>query len=338
MSDLEQRIVSYFSYQMPDATDIVVDELARIAGGSSQETYRLRARWRKGGVASDQRLILRREPPAGLVVGDRDLEYNVYRALSGQGLPTPGVHFLELDPKWLDRPFFIMDMAPGKPGHPFAPGDPYDGFGEDIARQFWRHLGKLAAIDHRQIGLQTLRNGNETGNFWALELDRWEGIINDGEAVVEPIVRGAIRWLRRNPPPAAAKPAIVHGDFRSGNFLFTEDGKISALLDWEMCHIGDPLEDVAWAIDPFWPMTRHLPLQEGLSLWEAASGLTVDRAALDWWRLFAAVKACGIWTTAEASFSTGKTPEMVVGMSGIRANHFHRGVILDLLKERGAIA
>ena len=166
-------------------------------------------------------------------------------------------------------------------------------------------------------------------------MDWWEAIFRKGEGVTEPIVHAAIRWLRRNPPPAAAKPAIVHGDYRAGNFLFTPDGQISAILDWEMCHIGDPLEDVAWAIDPFWPMTRHLPLDEGLAAWERASGMIVDRTALAWWRLFTAVKASAIWATAEASFTAGPAREMVVGMSGLRAGHFHRKLILDLMAERG---
>lgn len=337
MSDMEQRIVTYLAHRMPAATAIAVDELARIPGGSSQETFRLRARWRTGAVETDKRLILRREPPAGLVIAERDLEYNVYRALEGQGVPAPKVHFLELDPSWLDRPFFIMDMAPGRPGNPFRPDENYDGHEIEIAQQFWRYLGTLAAIDHRKVGLENLRNGQAGDGFWSQELTRWEGILDDGEAVVEPLVRSAIRWLRRNPPAAAAKPAIVHGDYRSGNFLCTLDGNISAFLDWEMCHIGDPLEDIAWAIDPFWTITRHLPEEQGLAIWEAASGLTIDRAALDWWRLFTAVKACAIWTTAEAGFTKGQAKEMVVALSAIRANHFHRGVILDLMtKQRGA--
>ena len=333
---MEDRIAAYLRHRIPAATDVTIDELGRIHGGSSQETFRLRARWREGEVSIEKRLILRREPPSGLVVAERDLEYSVYRALEGQGLPVPGVHFLELDPAWLDRPFFVMDMAPGKPGH-FYQADPYEGHGEAVARQFWQHLGRLAALDHRALGLEGLRNGSAPADMlWARELAHWEAILDEGEFVVEPVVRGAIRWLRRNPPPPAAKSAIVHGDYRSGNFLFTPDGQISAILDWEMCHIGDPLEDIAWAIDAFWPMTRHLPLDEGLACWEEASGMAVDRAALDWWRLFTPVKACGIWTTAEASFTGGKSREMVVALSAIRANHFHRNEILDLMKERGA--
>jgi aminoglycoside phosphotransferase (APT) family kinase protein len=337
MSDMEKRIEAYLAHVMPSASAIAVNELSRIQGGSSQETYRLRARWTQDGEDVDKPLILRREPAAGLVVAERDLEYSVYRALEGQGVPVPGVHFLELEGAWLDRPFFIMDLAPGKPGHFYAAGDPYEGRGEDVGRQFWRHLGRLAAVDHRAVGLERLRNGQAMNGFWWRELGHWQTMLDTAGGAIDPVVRGAIRWLRRNPPPEATKPAIVHGDYRSGNFLFTDTGEISAILDWEMCHIGDPLEDVAWAINAMWPMTRHLPLDEGLACWEETSGMTADRAALDWWRLFAPVKALGIWATAGASIRNGTSREMVVAMTAIRGAWFHRNEILQIMETKGAM-
>jgi aminoglycoside phosphotransferase (APT) family kinase protein len=182
-----------------------------------------------------------------------------------------------------------------------------------------------------------LRNGNATSGFWALELDRWESILDENEALIEPVLRGAMHWLRRNPPPEPAKASIVHGDYRSGNFLFTDDGTISAILDWEMCHIGDPLEDVAWGLDPFWPITRHYPLDQGLARWEAASEMTVDRTALDWWLRFTAVKACAIWATAASGFASGKNREMTMALSGIRGGHFHRDLILKMMRAEGAM-
>ncbi len=337
MSSFEDQIAAYLAHRMPDACDISVDELGRIYGGSSQETFRFRAAWQTGDEAVTRRLILRRDSTAGLVVAERDLEYNVYRALAGQGLPLPGVYFLELDPKWLERPFFIMDICPGKPGNPFVQTDPYDGHGTAIGEQYWSILGRLAAIDHLAVGLECLRNANVTSGYWALELDRWEGILDANEALVEPALRGGMRWLRRYPPSEPVKSAIVHGDYRSGNFLFTDDGKISAILDWEMCHIGDPLEDVAWGLDLFWPITRHYPMDAGLARWEAASGIVVDRDALDWWRLFTAVKACVIWTTAANGFASGKNSEMTMALSAIRAGHFHRNQILKMMRTRGAM-
>lgn len=334
---MEDRIAAYLAHRMPMADAVVVDELARIHGGSSQETYRLRARWREGGQTVERRLILRRAPEAGLVVAERDAEFNVYSALTGTGVPVPGVHWMELDPAWLDRPFFVMDLMPGKPGHFFGSGDPYEGQSQAVGRNFWRHLGELAALDHTALGLRELRNGGESTGFWERELAHWEVILDEGEDIVEPIVRGAIRWLRRNPPPEPTKPAIVHGDYRSGNFLFLQDGSISAVLDWEMCHVGDPLEDIVWAINPMWTMERYFPLDEGLALWERASGMKVDRAALEWWRLFAAVKACAIWTTAEASFQDGKSREPIVALTALRASHFHRKEILERMEARGAM-
>lgn len=335
---MEDRIAAYLQHRMPHAAGVTVDELGRIHGGSSQETFRLRARWSENDMAIERRLILRREPPSGLVVAERDLEYTVYAALAGHDVPVPAVHFLELDGRWLDRPFFVMDMMPGKPGH-FYFADPYEGKDREVAIAFWRHLGTLASLDHRALGLEGLRNGGAGDRFWARELDHWEAILDANEHVIEPVTRAALRWLRRNPPPEPAKPAIVHGDYRSGNFLFLpEDGRISAILDWEMAHIGDPLEDVAWAIDASWPMTRHMPLDEGLAIWSKASGTAVDRDALDWFRIFAGVKACGIWTTAEASFTGGRSQEMVVAVSGFRSNPGHRRIILDLIGPKLGIA
>lgn len=337
MSEIEARIAAYLAHRMPAAESVMVDELARIHGGSSQETYRLRAQWRKDGTAAERRLILRRAPEAGLVVAERDVEFNVYSALAETGVPVPGVHWMELDAKWLDRPFFVMDLVPGKPGHFFGSDDPYEGQSEAVGRNFWQHLGELAALDHAALGLGALRNGDAKSSFWDRELAHWEAILDEGEEVVEPIVRGAIRWLRRNPPPEPGKPAIVHGDYRSGNFLFQPDGSISAVLDWEMCHVGDPLEDIVWAINPMWTMERHFPLDEGLAIWEQASGMKVDPEGLDWWRLFAAVKACAIWTTAEASFQEGKNREAIIALTALRASHFHRKEILQRMEARGAM-
>jgi aminoglycoside phosphotransferase (APT) family kinase protein len=332
--DLERRIADYLTQRQ--AVDVVVDELSRIHGGSSQETFRFRARWNENGHEQVKHLILRRAPESGLVVAQRDLEFTVYAALAGSGVPVPTAHYLELEAGPLDRPFFIMDLMPGSPGQ-FTASDPYGGKDAEVAGSFWRHLGTLAALDPAALGLDLLRNGTAISGFWDSELRHWEAILDDGEAIVEPIVRGAIRWLRRHPPPEPVKPAISHGDYRSGNFLFLPDGTISAILDWEMCHIGDPLEDIAWAINPMWSMERHMPLDRALPLWEAASGLAVDRAALEWWRLFVAVKACAIWTTAEASFQEGSNREMIIALTALRANHFHRKEILQRMADRGAM-
>ena len=334
--ELAERIAAYIAQRERDADSVVVQELSRIHGGASKETYRLRVCQRTRGVDTIRHLILRREPPSGMVESESDLEYTVYRALEHTGVPVPRVYLQEGDPAWLDRPFFIMELAQGRPGTPYRPDETYDGHGDHVARQFWRNMGLLAAIDHDRLGLTSLRNGTSPDCFWARELDHWEGTLTRNERIINPVVHAAIRWLRRNPPAPATKPAIVHGDYRSGNFLFTPDnGRITAMLDWEMCHIGDPLEDIAWSLNHAWSIDRYLPVADGIAIWEHASGLTVDLAALEWWRLFTAVKASAIWIAAEASIMAGKVSEPTVVLTPLRVGHLHRMEIFSRLEALG---
>ena len=87
---------------------------------------------------------------------------------------------------------------------------------------------------------------------WSKELDHWEAIIDLDALEPLPIIRAAIRWLRANPPPPAQRVAIVHGDYRSGTVMHDGAGGMRAMFDWEMAHLGDPLEDLGWALDPIW--------------------------------------------------------------------------------------
>jgi aminoglycoside phosphotransferase (APT) family kinase protein len=339
MNDLEAALARYLAHRMPSAGNVRITGLSRIHGGSSQETYSYEAHWIEDGKNREGDFILRRSPEAGLVNAEHDLEFTVYSALADSGIPTPEAFYLELDRQWLERPFFIMNRVPGKPAQ-FLTDDPYEGQSQPVGVQFWTILGTLAMLDPQALGLMSLRGGQPSELAQPVherELAYWEERLDAGEDVVEPLIRGAIRWLRRNPPPPPSRLAVVHGDYRSGNFLFLPDGEISAILDWEMCHLGDPLEDIAWALDPMWSIGRNFDQERGLEIWQQVSGMTIDREALDWWRLFAAVKCSAIWTTAEKSVEEGTSREMVLGMTVSRAGPFHRGVLLKAMEQRGVM-
>jgi aminoglycoside phosphotransferase (APT) family kinase protein len=157
---------------------------------------------------------------------------------------------------------------------------------------------------------------------WKRELDYWEGVIDADELHPQPIVRAAMRRLRRNPPPPAQKLSVVHGDYRSGNFLHDGEGRIIAVLDWEMAHLGDPLEDLGWSLDPLWSHAvpggagGMVTREEAIAIWEHAGGLRADPAALAWWDLFASVKGMGIWVSAAKAYREGGWKDPVLGFSG----------------------
>ena len=114
---------------------------------------------------------------------------------------------------------------------------------------------------------------------------------------------------------------MVHGDFRTGNFLH-RDSRIVAILDWEMCHLGDPLEDVAWALNPLWCFLQPalpgqmISRQGALDIWQRESGLVIDEAALAWWELFSSVKGLAIWISSSKAYTSTENKDPVLAFTG----------------------
>ncbi len=335
MEDLAPRFAAYLAHRMPQASNVEVAGVSRIHGGASRETFRLSATWKEGGRDVARPLVLRRDPVASLIETERDLEYNAYRAFHPTGLPVPEPLFLETELKWLDRPFFVMEQIVGcAAGSPFNP-DPYGPLAEKIGRQFWTHLGRIAAAEPKDIGFEM--EAVAPGECWKRELDKWEKVIDEDELSPQPIARAAIRWLRRNPPPPAQKLSVVHGDYRTGNFLFNEEGDIKAILDWEMCHLGDPLEDIAWAADPLWAFATPdrpggmIPRAEALHLWQEASGLKIDPVGLRWWEIFNSLKGLAIWISAGKEYHTGANRDPILALSSWYCTDMHDRILAGRL-------
>jgi aminoglycoside phosphotransferase (APT) family kinase protein len=249
------------------------------------------------------------------------LEFLAFQSFHDRA-PVPRPIVLEEEGAELERPFFIMTRIDGgKAESPFTAA-PYGEHAAVIGEQFFTALGRIAGADAQSLPIAEVAEAPPLDGCWKVAVDYWAGVIAADQLHPQPIVHAAIRYLRRNPPPPAQKLSVVHGDYRSGNFLHDGEGKILALLDWEMAHLGDPLEDLGWAIDPLWShgetdrVSGMLPFDEAVALWEQASGLSVDATAFAWWRLFASVKGMGIWISAAKAFREGGLKDPVLGLSG----------------------
>lgn len=333
--DLAARFGDYLEAHMPDVTTADVEAMERIHGGASRETFRVKVHLRKDPTKPGEHrgLILRRDPVGSLIDTDRDVEFNAYRAFFDTSVPVPEALFLEMDTKWLDRPFFVMSEIPtGEAQSPFAP-DPYGDLAPKVGEQFWRHLGTISGADPHANGLAEKMEAPALDACWQKELDYWEGVIDSDQLEPHPIARAAIRKLRRSPPPPAQKLSVIHGDYRIGNFMSDEQGNFTAVLDWEMCHLGDPLEDLAWALDPIWAATDpNVPASliardEGIAIWEKTSGLRADPAALAWWELFSNVKGLGIWISSSHEYATGDNKDPILAFSGLFCTAKHNEIV-----------
>ena len=294
---------------------VEVLSIQKIFGGASRETYRLQINV----DGAERGIILRRDPPSSLIDTDRELEFGAYARVFDTDIPVPEALFLENDDSYLEQPFSIMAAIDNCQTDVTVLSEEQR---QKTGRRKYEILGCLAAKDPLALNFDDLMPVPELSACAAEQLDYWAKVIRDDEIHPQPIAQAAIRWLRRNMPPPAQKLSIVHGDYRTGNFLFDETGQIQAILDWEMCHLGDPLEDLAWSLDPLWRAEdthlagRLIPDKEAIDLWEAFSGLTCDPAVFHWWRVFVALKAIAIWISSSEDHERGEGKDSILAMAG----------------------
>ena len=115
------------------------------------------------------------------------------------------------------------------------------------------------------------------------------------QETARPVFDLAFRWLREHLPPAVA-PVLVHGDYRHGNLIIGAQG-VHAVLDWELAHVGDPAEDLAWMCIPPWrfgeldkPVGGLGMREELLAAHERASGRAIEKARLEWWDVLGSLR------------------------------------------------
>ncbi|HEV2171270.1 MAG TPA: phosphotransferase family protein, partial [Candidatus Binatus sp.] len=234
----QRRLTEYLKRKMPHAREHRVVGLKRISGGSSRETYAFDLEWSENGEKRTRPMIGRRDPTGGLLKSDREREFNVIAAMHRAGLKVPEPLHLELDASVMDRPFFIMHRAPGRTTMgAFAAAEP-EPTRAKVADDFLSELARLQSLDYRQFGLETLGEPKNLEEPARAQAAHWNEIYDrDRMGEHYPILDAAFAWLKAN-PVVSDRIVIVHGDFRSGNYLYDDNG-IIAMLDWEMAHLGD---------------------------------------------------------------------------------------------------
>ncbi|GGC48870.1 aminoglycoside phosphotransferase [Chelatococcus reniformis] len=280
-------------------------------------------------------LIVRIDPLSSLIDTDRRTEYLTMEAMYRAGLPVAEPLLLEEDSRWLGRPFSISAEVPGCEASP--EGIPA-GHRVTMGRQLWCLLGEIARLDPLALGLDRFMSLPTVATCAMEQLEYWRKVIVDDELHPNPVADAAVRWLLKHPPPPPQKLSLVHGDYRTGNFLYTPDGTIKAIVDWEMAHIGDPLEDLAWSLDPLWHWQqpelagRLLPHAEAVRHWEEASGIELDVEAFRWWRIFASLKGMGIWISSSEDFHNGASKDPILAIAGWLMTDRQQQILLDYLR------
>lgn len=236
--------------------ELVIDR--QFTAGQSNPTYLLDS----GG----RHLVLRKQPYGQLLPRAHDVvrEHNIMKAIGGEGFPVPRTLLASDDRQTIGTDYFVMDYVPGQVHSNARLPDNTPSERRAIYTAMANTLASLHAINPSVLEQAGIR---PRGNFIERQVNAW------GKAYLASLteenrdVESIAKWLVDNRPPRE-HVAITHGDYRLENLIFSKTD-VAAVLDWELCTVGEPLSDVAYCC-----LWYHFPtdILNGLSGFDLAGG------------------------------------------------------------------
>ena len=264
-----------------------------------------------GDASRDVVLRLRPRPPALLEPYDLERQFEILRALERTPVRAPRALWLENTGDVLGRPFFVMERLPGDVYEMDAPDGP-DVTPERVRQMCLGMAEQLAAVHRVDLvatGVDELDDGHD---HLDRELDHWEREMHRVQRGALPALERLLKGLKDTKPQPYRAIALVHGDAKPGNFAFVGDD-VSALFDWEMTTVGDPLTDIGW-MELLWMqpvgITSHSAaptIEEFLSHYESVSGISVQNRS--WYRALNAYKMAVICLIGSMLFDSGDSDD-----------------------------
>jgi aminoglycoside phosphotransferase (APT) family kinase protein len=225
---------------------------------------------------------------------DITLEADVLRVVRATGVPVAEVVASSRDPDVLGAPFMVLTAVPGETiARRILRDDRFAGARAALPSQLGFALATLHAVDPAAV--PGLAATDQVGQYR-------DALDTLGEP--HPAFELGFRWLEAHRPPAGP-PAVVHGDFRLGNVIVDESG-LGAVVDWELAHLGDPMEDLGWLCVKAWRFGSPLPVagvgryEDLFTAYAAQSGRPVDPSVVRWWEVLGTLK-WGIMCMMQAS-------------------------------------
>lgn len=282
-SDFENSLHTLFTSVFGENASL--QSFRRLSGGASQETWAL-----SGG---DQAAILRRAPGgtskarSSAAIG-LAAEAKLIAAAQHAGVPVPRILHVLSDADGIGEGFLMSRVDGETIARPILRNDAFAAAREVLAGQCGSALADIHAI-----ALDTAPSALMQSDGLA-QIAQYEEIYRGFDAP-RPVFELALQWLKAN-APTPRPPVLVHGDFRLGNLMIDARGLV-AVLDWELAHIGDPREDIAWLCVNSWRFGQSQnraggfgQLEDLLATYNAKTGAGITAKEIDWWETLGSLK------------------------------------------------
>jgi aminoglycoside phosphotransferase (APT) family kinase protein len=319
------------------AQRVSIEQQQRLSGGAIQENWLLHVSVEGGAYAGHQRWVLRSDAQSAVPGSlSRAEEFAVLSSVYCAGAKVPRPLWLCEDTSVHGRAFFIMDWVSGiTAGYKLT-----SQLGAQGDRRLVNELGANLARIHRILPGQA-RSLDFLGDPQQASVQASitaHGAVLDRLGAVQPVQEWALRWCEINAPEPAA-PCLLHGDFRTGNYL-AESSRLQAILDWEFTGWGDPREDIGWFTARCWRFTRPDleaggvgTLEHFMAGYNEVAPLTIERDELVFWQVMATLRWAVIAQQQAQRHLSGEEPSLELALTGRLLPELE----LDLLRLTGGL-
>ena len=300
----------------PDGSKVTVTQFKPIPGGFGKQTSRLRYT-DAAGIEHDA-IVRKSDPVPMTAMGAFSIanEFALLRAVHGAGiLPLAEPLWLARDFPGVDADFYIMSALPGAVPSSFL-GAASARIPENIILEMAEKMARLHQLDLDELAHYLSAHDNPAVLNETVEqcyrrlIAQWKDYYAAGDHLPAPFVIYLLDWLGQNVPANPARPVLVHGDFNVHNIL-VDDGRITGILDWECANMGAPEQDLAY-VRPI--ISQHIEWDRFIDHYEASGGPVINRAAMDFYMAFAAMRLCVIFNKGVKNLQQGAVSDIRYGI------------------------
>lgn len=289
---------AYLRRRFPDRPDLAVTAYAELPGGSSKTTLLVDLRgFEHDGITP---IVVRLDRTGGSTDTHALDEAPIVAAAHRLGFPVPELLWCEPDAGEIGHAFIVFRKVGGVPAGGMM-GAVGAHCGPEVARQLAAILARLHAVDPAEFGLTVPDEHPMLG-----ALARVRRLQADNKLEPNGLLECCMRWLEENLPPPPERAALVHGDVSAHNLLIDGE-RVEAILDWELFHVGDPLEDLA---NTRASVKDLLPWEEFVAEYERHGGAAYSEAVGHYYGVWSAVRNVTYTLLCRKAFHSGLNPDL----------------------------
>ncbi|EQA45516.1 phosphotransferase enzyme family protein [Leptospira broomii serovar Hurstbridge str. 5399] len=327
--ELKERLESYLGNRLKGKVEIA--NMISLSGGACQENFSADITVADGSDKGLYQTVYRTDKGAALLASlSRIDEFKVCRMAFEAGVKTPEPFWLESDSSVTGNPFYFMKRISGKANGRFIVKDPsLNKTRKQLTQELAENLAKIHSVTPEQCkdaALKTVLASGQDLSDKTVAKSSTKNLRLQLEGMNEPYpaMEMILNWLEKNPLPSD-KIVLIHGDFRTGNFMVTPEG-LQGIVDWEFAHWGDRHEDLTWLCMRDWRFGKlnkeaggFADRKEFYEAYEKAAGVVLDSKKVTYWEVMGNLRwAIGCIGQAERHLS-GKDKGIELAAIGRRA-------------------